>query len=475
MGVWDSVHSPLTERMGCSDGWVIGVISMPGLVSPVRLTMNNSEIHIGEKLFRTGNPDGARQCFQAILTNDPDNAAALNDLAAVETAEGDLSSAYRHLVECLNLAPDYRDAVLNFSAVCRLMNASSCAAVAVWRYWCFHPDDGEVGALAAAIGVPRPTSRAVAVVGRPGCEALTEDIAAYLQNLHRVTTCFNLSKAGLSASLASAEIVWIERVDDIAVELTNDDYLLECKRVICRLHPDDMYSPACRAVRWEKIHDVVLDAPYVREYMRDHLPTWINDIRRIHVIPRGINLSKYPFRARGAGKNLAFIGDMEFRGGPMLLVQAFAGLIRRNAEYQLHIAGHLWDDCYPLYFMQMASELGLRRQIHFDGCIDDVPRWLADKHYLISTSLSESPGVGIREAMACGVKPVIHNFIGARSIYDSRFLWNTVDEFAEMIIHGDYHSEEYRRFVERDFSYHRQGILLDALFLQVEKDLNGRT
>jgi 2-polyprenyl-3-methyl-5-hydroxy-6-metoxy-1,4-benzoquinol methylase len=60
------------------------------------------------------------------------------------------------------------------------------------------------------------------------------------------------------------------------------------------------------------------------------------------------------------------------------------------------------------------------------------------------------------EAMACGLKPVIHNFVGARDIYPEKYLWNTIPEFSQRITDGDYSSSEYKNYIERYYSLSRQ-------------------
>ena len=84
--------------------------------------------------------------------------------------------------------------------------------------------------------------------------------------------------------------------------------------------------------------------------------------------------------------------------------------------------------------------------------IDDVPAWLKDKQYIVCTSVLESQALGIMEAMACGVKPLIHNFVGARGIYGKQHLWNSIPEFVQMARSPDYDSAAYRSFVEENYS-----------------------
>ncbi len=65
------------------------------------------------------------------------------------------------------------------------------------------------------------------------------------------------------------------------------------------------------------------------------------------------------------------------------------------------------------------------------GWINEVDKFLEDKDYTLSTSIHESFGYNIAEAMARGIKPIIHNFDGAKSLWPSELIYNTIDEAVE--------------------------------------------
>jgi glycosyltransferase involved in cell wall biosynthesis len=69
-----------------------------------------------------------------------------------------------------------------------------------------------------------------------------------------------------------------------------------------------------------------------------------------------------------------------------------------------------------------------------------LSRWLEDKNYVLSTSIHESFGYGIAEAMARGIKPIIHDFPYAYEIWGEELLFRTVDEAVGLIRNGTYMS-----------------------------------
>jgi len=56
------------------------------------------------------------------------------------------------------------------------------------------------------------------------------------------------------------------------------------------------------------------------------------------------------------------------------------------------------------------------------------------------------------EAMACGLKPLIHNYVGARESYPDTYIWNTIPEFVDMVTGGEYAPLKYRKFIEANYS-----------------------
>ncbi|XBO86747.1 glycosyltransferase [Bacillus licheniformis] len=150
----------------------------------------------------------------------------------------------------------------------------------------------------------------------------------------------------------------------------------------------------------------------------------------------------------------------------MLLLQAFKALIDKDPRYKLFIAGTFQDARYQLYFRQMIDELRLTDSVQFDGWQADMNQYLEDKHYLICTSLLESQHMSAMEAMAKGIKPLIHNFYGAKTIYDESVVWNTIDEFVAMMTSDDYTSLHYRSFIEKHYSY-------DLSMRKIEEMISG--
>ena len=108
------------------------------------------------------------------------------------------------------------------------------------------------------------------------------------------------------------------------------------------------------------------------------------------------------------GFDIAYVGSINYKKGSILLPHLLRCCpIMKTKRYRLHVAGEVQDPRYSFYFKQMVEDMGLSNNFIMYGKVDDIDTWLEDKSYIISASLLESQQLGICEAMAKGIKPVI--------------------------------------------------------------------
>lgn len=143
-----------------------------------------------------------------------------------------------------------------------------------------------------------------------------------------------------------------------------------------------------------------------------------------------------------------------------------------DSEYRLFFAGFFQDQALEQYLRNMVDALGLDDVVFFEGWQEDTNSWLNDKDYIVSASIGESQGMGLLEGMACGLKPVIHNFPGASQIYPKEFLFNISEEFCEQILSDKYEPERYRKFVEENYSLKEQLSKTNRIFTQFEAEID---
>jgi len=297
--------------------------------------------------------------------------------------------------------------------------------------------------------------RKIAVVCLPGLESFLVDIVKFFESKYEVKTCFTGNNEELKQVMGWADTVWVEWGNELAAAITQSD-IIEGKHSICRVHSYEALSGYVSAINWNKFDDVIFVADHIRDLVFQQLaadPKSVTKDFNTHLIANGIDVDKYKFSNRSPGKNIAFLGNMSAKKGPMLLIHAFYELVRTSPfiKYGLSIGGHIQDPRFGLYLSHMIKEMKLEKVVHFGNYIKDVAGWLEDKNYIVCTSPLESQGLGIMEAMCMGIKPVIHNFVGAKNIYDEKYLWTTINDFVAMIGDQEYNSLEYRSFVSKNY------------------------
>jgi glycosyltransferase involved in cell wall biosynthesis len=256
----------------------------------------------------------------------------------------------------------------------------------------------------------------------------------------------------MQAMMNWSDLSWFEWCDELIIQASR---LPKVCHMICRLHSYEVFSDMPGQVEWEKVDDLILVAPHIRDIALGKVPDLEQNVRT-HIIPNGVDTDKYCFTQRSQGFNLAYVGYLNHKKNPPLLLQCMRHLVDIDDRYTLHIAGEHQELRSKLYFDHMLKAMELEPHIKFNGWVHDIVQWLADKQYILSTSLLESFGYGIAEAMSCGLKPLIHNFIGAKELYPEKYCFNSVKEFGTLVLDRDYRPGEYRKYIEENYSRNKQ-------------------
>ncbi|MGI6704579.1 MAG: glycosyltransferase [Clostridia bacterium] len=288
---------------------------------------------------------------------------------------------------------------------------------------------------------------------KKGMNSFADEIIANLSKQYIVqkVTVDELSK--IDKWMEWTDAAWFDWCDDLAVYGSRLGIARE-KKIICRLHSYEAFTHYIQNINWANIDRVIFVAEHIRDFVLEQVKSLNRD--KTEVIPNGINLDRYTYKKRKPGFNIAYVGYINYKKGPMLLLHTFKEIHDRDPRYKLHIAGKFQDSRYVLYFRQMVKEWGLENSIVFDGWQDDMNKWLEDKNYVISTSVLESQHLSIMEAMAKGIKPIIHNFVGAKQVYEKKYVWSTIGQAVNMVVSEDYCSEDYRWFVNDRYSFDKQ-------------------
>ena len=130
---------------------------------------------------------------------------------------------------------------------------------------------------------------------------------------------------------------------------------------------------------------------------------------------------------------------------------------RLHPDYEFHIAGQFQGQHLAYWWQHAADSLP---NVWWYGWIDDARKdeWLESMDYLISTSIVESFGYGIAEAMCKGIKPLLYDRQGV--------IWPETFKTApglRALLDGPYDSQAYRDHIVQNYSVERQAMATDML------------
>jgi len=213
--------------------------------------------------------------------------------------------------------------------------------------------------------------------------------------------------------------------------------------------------------------------------LADHLicvNTWIADRVRdvfkqknvsvpVSVIYNGTDLARWKFKERKAGMKIGMACHVHPKKNLPLALQILAAL---PEGYELHIAGGIQDVATAEYLNHVGE--AIRRKVYLYGHIpsEQMSFWWETVNFCLSTSLSEGNPNNVIEAMAKGIKPVIHNWPGAEDQFKP-WLFNDIETAANMILSNDYSSGDYRQWIDERFSLSNIAKVVDLAFYDSTK------
>ena len=269
----------------------------------------------------------------------------------------------------------------------------------------------------------------------------------------------------LAEAVAWADIVWLEWCWDHAVWVTRSD-LLRGRPCIVRLHSiEALQTDYPRQVDWSVVDRLLVVGDDIADVVRARCPGTAGVAMQI--VPNGIDLARFAPSARMDRYRVGWVGHLEPKKNPMLLLQIAHRLRQQDPRYSFHVAGAFTDLRTSRYMERMTLALGLAGAIEFAGAVADMPSWYADKGVLLSTTMYESFGLNIGEAMAVGAYPVIHDFPGAEKLWPAECLFASIDQAVALVRAG--RPGLYRDWVGERYGLERQADAVLALVAELAR------
>jgi len=308
----------------------------------------------------------------------------------------------------------------------------------------------------------------LAVFVKPGLDSFLGDIIKSLSSDYIIKKIVVTNNKQVDEGMEWADICWFEWCDELIAYGSKLESATH-KDIICRLHSYEAFTEYPLNVNWQNINKLIFVAEHIRNIVLEKVNSLKNE--QTIVIPNGLDLEKLRFKPRKSGFKIAYVGYINFKKGPMLLLHVFKAIFDRDSRYKMYIAGTFQDERDVLYYRQMIREMGLDNNVFYEGWQNNLDQWLEDKNYILCTSLLESQNISVMQAMSKGIKPLIHNFIGAKGIYPEKYLWTTIGDCLKIIDQRDYNSIEYRNYIETNFALKTQ---LERILLTLSDLTMGR-
>lgn len=232
-----------------------------------------------------------------------------------------------------------------------------------------------------------------------------------------------------------AKVIWCEWLREDAISVAKFD----CKaKKILRIHAYEAFSQLIHYVDFSKFDTVIFIAEHIKQYVESK----IGKISNAVVIPVGIDVSKFSVRdSQSKNFKIAYAGEISRKKGAgelMFIAKSLPG-------YEFHVAGKFNENDTAEYFDSSKPT----NMFGHPYCYD-LNTWLQDYTYFLNTSIREGNPITVLEAMACGLKPLIRDWIGAKDIYGD-FVYKNIHELIHKI-GTRYEPMVYREFVEENFN-----------------------
>lgn len=270
-----------------------------------------------------------------------------------------------------------------------------------------------------------------------------------------------------------ADVVWFDTADNNLKVATNPgeailaDWLkdgispvdmhdmdLTGKKIVVRPIDIEVWQGShADAKMWDLVTDCIFLAPHIRDMMMaDSRPQQSN--MKIHTIPCGVDLDKWTFKERTSGNKIAIVAERWVSKGVDYVIQ----LAMMLPNYEFHWLGKNNDYHWERDYLEWMIKTKCPNIILEEEHVEDLDEWLEDKNYLLSASKKETYGYNIAEAMAKGIKPIIHTYFGYESVWgNSPWTWASLDE-AVNLIKGKYDSNAYRQYLIEN-NLHLEGMM----------------
>ena len=200
--------------------------------------------------------------------------------------------------------------------------------------------------------------------------------------------------------------------------------------------------------------------------MAEHMKESNVDMDKVMILPKGINLDFFQFNDASDGTliNAVVTRSLEPEYKHDLILKAFSIVKQKSIPFKLTIIG---DGTELKNLKWLAKELKIDNEVNFVGRINnnDIPKFLQQADFYISTPTTEGVSASLFEAMASGCLPIVSDLPGNRSWIQQKENgilvtieneFNLAEEIQWVFKNTDFTKKaivENRKFVEENANY----------------------
>jgi Flp pilus assembly protein TadD/glycosyltransferase involved in cell wall biosynthesis len=388
----------------------------------------------------------AEFAFRRLVEIDPCDAKGYNDLAVVLAHQNKPEEAKAAFEKAILYDPDFEKAYENFAEFCLeeklykdgvaaiesyLERAHETPRLLRWRRTfkdLLETQDEQVqeDSSAETTSVSEYTPRGLKIAFFASQDSFAEPILKHLSTCNEIKRFAGDSTRQIEELMQWADIAWFVWCDQLLIEATK---LRKTCKIICRLHSYEAFTNMPANVNWSKVDKLIL--------VNQNVAQVLDRLHDIHVdreiIHNGVDLKRFTVPDdKVYGKKVCSLGYINYKKNPGLLLYCFKAIHNWDPEFEFYIAGQHQDPRIEIYMDHMLKRLDI--PVYLENWIDNVPAYLKNKDFVISTSLFESFHYSLAEGMASGVLPLVHAWPGSENIYPPEYLFDTPEDCVKLLM-----------------------------------------